>query len=268
MTAFRPAAVVTAVVTAAVIFAVAPVPAGATTATTRASVATGGAQGDAASHGPSLSSDGRYVAFTSSATNLVRGDTNGVPDVFVRDRSAGVTTRVSVASDGTQGNGPSGATAAYGSRVAVSGNGRYITYESDASKLAGGDNGVYVDVFLYNRSTRRTTRVSAAGDGTDGDSFRPAISADGRYVTYSSWASNLVANDTNYARDVFLSDQRTQRTTLVSAAADGAPASFDSQSFDPAISANGQYITYTSDARNLVPGDTNDRNDVFLYQRP
>jgi Tol biopolymer transport system component len=228
-------------------------------------VATGGAQGDAASHGPSLSSDGRYVAFTSSATNLVRGDTNGVPDVFVRDRWAGVTTRVSVASDGTQGNGPSGATAAYGSRVAVSGNGRYVAFTSAASNLVDSDRNDSLDVFVHDRVTHATIRASVSSEGGSrpGESAAPAISADGRWITYASTAGD--AGDGNLAWDIVLFDRWGQSTSRISVPAGGGQA--NGGSGDPAISANGRYVTFHSSASNLVPGDTNGLWDVFVFDR-
>ena len=146
----------------------------------------------------------RYaVAFISLATNLVAGDTNGVEDIFVRDTQTGTTTRVSVANDGSQGNGMS-------SLASISGDGRYVAFYSGATNLVAGDtNGVW-DVFVRDTQAGATTLVSVASDGTQGNdgSSTPSISSDGRYVVFISYATNLVAGDTNATRDVFVRDSR------------------------------------------------------------
>jgi Tol biopolymer transport system component len=143
-----------------------------------------------------ISADGRYIAFD-SYSSLVTDDTNNALDVFVRDTAAGRTTRVSVDSAGNQANGSS-------SNGAISANGRYVAFESVASNLVTGDTNNDVDVFVRDTVAGRTTRVSVAGAGSQAndDSFRPAISANGRYVAFYSYASNLVAGDTNHAADV------------------------------------------------------------------
>jgi Tol biopolymer transport system component len=170
------------------------------------SVASDGTQGNGDSVSPSISADGRYVAFMSYAYNLVPGDTNGKADVFVHDRLTGQTTRVSVASDGTQGNDGSGG-------ASISANGRYVAFVSGASNLVPGDTNGKADVFVHDRLTGQTTRVSVASDGTEGnsDSIYPSISADGRYVAFQSWASNLIPRDTNGAWDVFVVVRRRRR---------------------------------------------------------
>jgi len=139
------------------------------------SVATGGTQANDYSYYPSISSDGRYVAFQSGADDLVPGDTNGVADIFVRDRQAGTTERVSVATDGTQGNGESNV-------PWISVDGRYVVFPSDASNLVLGDTSHRRDVFVHDRQTGITSRVSVSGTGTqaNGASGYPSIRADGR----------------------------------------------------------------------------------------
>jgi Tol biopolymer transport system component len=208
----------------------------------------------------SISADGRYVAFWSYASNLVPGDTNGYPDVFVRDQQAGQTTRVSVSSAGTQANSNSGS-------GSISADGRYVAFDSDASNLVPGDTNGMWDVFVHDRQTGQTTRVSLASDGTQGNSGSrgPSISADGRYVAFWSYASNLVPGDTNGKRDVFVHDRQTGQTTRFSVASDGTQGNGDSRG--PSISADGRYLAFTSEASTLVPGDTSGGWDVFLHDR-
>src|SRR5437773_638062 len=176
--------------------------------TERVSVASDGTEGNAASAGATLSADGRFVAFHSAATNLVAGDTNGTNDVFVHDRQTGITERVSVASDGTQGNKAS-------SYPALSADGRFVAFDSDATNLVAGDTNGTTDVFVHDRQTGTTERVSGASDGTQGNdaSAGPALSADGRLVAFHSSATNLVAGDANRAYDVFVHDRAVSTTT-------------------------------------------------------
>jgi Tol biopolymer transport system component len=229
--------------------------------TTRVSVASDGTQGNDGSNSISISADGRYVAFRSHASNLVSGDTNGTGDVFVHDRQTGQTTRVSVASDGTQGNGLS----SYNSSPSISADGRYVAFNSEASNLVSGDTNGTTDVFLHDRQTGQTTRVSVASDGTQGNSpaYRPSISADGRYVAFESYASNLVSGDTNSTWDVFVHVQQTGQTLRVSVASDGTQGS--GLSFYPSFSADGRYVAFISEASNLVSGDTNGTRDIFVH---
>ena len=229
-------------------------------ATTRVSVASGGTQGNGASHQPAISADGRFVAFESFATNLAGGDTNGWSDVFVRDRQAKKTNRASVATGGKQGHGES-----WG--ASISGDGRFVAFASSASDLVAGDTNGCWDVFVHDQQTGQTTRVSIASDGTEanGLSYGPSISADGRFVAFTSFASNLVAGDTNGDYDVFVHDRDTGQTTRVSVASGGTEA--NEGSYDPSISADGQLVAFHSFARNLVAGDTNGASDVFVHDR-
>ena len=214
---------------------------------------------DGDSYSASVSADGRWITYSSYASNLVAGDTNGQMDVFVTDRTTGVTTRVSAATDGTQANDGS-------NEPSVSADGRWITYYSDASNLVAGDTNGQMDVFVTDRTTGVTTLISAGTDGpANGDSYYASVSADGRWITYGSYASNLVAGDTNGQADVFVTDRTTGVTTLISAGSDG-PANSDSG--DASVSADGRWITYFSDASNLVPGDTNQAADVFVSSNP
>ena len=164
--------------------------------TERVSVSTGGAQSNEDSYNRpgSISADGSYVAFASFASNLVSGDTNDTSDIFVRDRLTGQTTRVSVDSSGMQGNG-------WSYDPSISADGRYVAFNSEATNLVAGDTNDRRDVFVYDRVTGQTTRVSVSSGGTQGNgdygSYLPSISADGRYVAFDSDANNLVSGDTN-----------------------------------------------------------------------
>jgi Tol biopolymer transport system component len=233
--------------------------------TTRVSVTSDGIQSNNDSGGPDVSPDGRYVAFLSSATNLVPGDTNGAEDVFVHDRDTGETIRVSVASDGSEAN--AGSQDGHGSAPDITADGRYVAFHSEATNLVPGDTNGAEDVFVHDLATGGTTQVSIASDATAGNQLSrdPAISEDGRYVAFRSEASNLVVGDSNDVPDVFVHDRDTGETVRVSASSDGAQA--NDSSVTPAISGDGRYIAFTSLAGNLVPGDSNDVPDVFVHDR-
>jgi Tol biopolymer transport system component len=226
----------------------------------RVSVASDGSQANGSSEAPSISSDGRIVAFISDATNLVAGDTNGAADVFVHDLDAGITARVSVASDGTQADDES-------FTLSLSPNGQFVAFGSYATNLVAGDTNGVIDVFVHDRNTGTTERVSIPSDGTqaNGESISPAISSDGRFVAFQSDATNLVANDTNNKSDIFVRDRQAGTTRRVSVTSGGSQANGDSIS--PAISANGRFVAFSSEASNLVGGDTNNKADIFLHDR-
>ena len=228
--------------------------------TTRVSVDSAGAQANGDSFEPAVSADGRFVAFSSAATNLVAGDTNDANDVFVRDRQANTTSRVSL--------GPAGANANGGSDApSISADGRLVVFTSAATNLVTGDTNNQRDVFVFDRQTAITTRVSlnTFGEEPNLDSFTPEISADGRFVAFTTFASNLVGFDDNEGSDVFVRDLETDTTTRVSEYTGGFQ--IDGDSLRPAISADGRYVAFDSDAWNLVWGDTNDAFDVFLIDR-
>ncbi|HBY95031.1 MAG TPA: hypothetical protein DEP84_13910 [Chloroflexi bacterium] len=224
------------------------------------SVAADGTYGDGASEAPSISADGRCVAFESTAANLVAGDTNGVRDIFIHDQESGTTERVSVASDGTQANGESAA-------PSLSADGRWVAFESFASNLVGGDTNGTRDVFVYDRHTGTTERVSVASDGTEADAggAAPRISADGHYVAFESIATNLVVGDTNGARDIFVHDRQTGTTERVSVVSSEAQVHGDS--FDASISGDGRWVAFYSYATGLDPRDSNAVTDVFVHDR-
>jgi Tol biopolymer transport system component len=230
--------------------------------TERISVASDGTGADQQSgvySGPALSRTGRFVAFESDATNLVPRDTNAAQDVFVRDRRRGTTTRVSVTSTGRQVRRES-------YWPAISAGGRFVAFASRSDRLVGDDGNDAWDIFVHDRRSTTTTRVSVSSQGGEANAFSysPSISATGRYVAFWSYADNLVPGDSNGVADVFVHDRRRGTTRLVSQACDGSPA--DGESLLPAISDDGTVIAFESAATNLVPGDGNGVPDVYVAE--
>ena len=227
---------------------------------TRVSFDSAGNQGNRGSGRPSISADGRFVAFTSGASNIVPGDTNSNPDIFVRDTLTNTTTRVSVDSAGNQANSNSDA-------ASISADGRFVAFFSAATNLVPGDTNNTVDIFVRDTLTNTTTNVSvdSAGNQANMGSDRASISADGRFVAFLSNASNLVPGDTNNRNDIFVRDRLTNTTTRVSV--DSAGNQQNSDSYSPSISADGRFVAFTYGASIPVPGDTNNRNDIFVRDR-
>jgi Tol biopolymer transport system component len=230
-----------------------------TSVTERVSVDSLGTQSDGNSTFPSISADGRFVAFSSVATNLVAGDTNGVLDVFVHDRQTGVTERVSVDSTGAQSNGASNA-------VTISADGRFVAFGSAATNLVAGDTNGFIDIFVHDRQTGVTERVSVDSTGaqSNGASNAVTISADGRFVAFGSAATNLVAGP-NLTFNAYVHDRQTGVTERVSVDSTGAQG--NGPSFAPTISTDGRFVAFSSMATNLVAGDTNGVSDVFVHDR-
>jgi Tol biopolymer transport system component len=273
--------------------------------TERVSVATGGTEGNAQSWFPSVSADGRYVAFTSLASTLVAGDTNGTFDVFLRDRLLGTTELVSAGMGGANGDSDSYV-------PVISADGQFVAFESIASNLVPGDTNGNWDVFVWERLTGTMERASTSTGGASGNglSYSAAINSDGRYVGFTSLATNLIPGDTNGAADAFVRDRQlgtTERVSLNSAggqlnsnsgcgplSADGRLVVFktgevfvrdrvrgvtelvtvstggahaNSASAFPSMSSDGRYVAFRSSASNLVAGDTNGHDDVFLHDR-
>jgi Tol biopolymer transport system component len=228
--------------------------------TTREHAASNGSQGNSGAAAGRLSADGRFVAFRSPSSNLVPGDTNGVADVFVRDRQTGQTTRVSVDSSGVQGNNFCGV-------CDISADGRYVVFESYASNLVAGDTNGQTDVFCHDRQTGQTTRVSlaAAGQQATIHCTRGSISADGRFVAFMSDDNSLVPGDVCVGTDVFVRDRQLGTTLLAS------PSLFTFQQFtsraNPEISDDGNTVVFDSYASDLVTIDTNGFADVFAWSR-
>jgi uncharacterized repeat protein (TIGR01451 family) len=221
----------------------------------RISIATGGGEANAESYTSRISADGRYVAFSSAASNLVVNDTNKAIDIFVRDRVNGTTERVSVGTGGIEANAKSEKDLG---QFDISGDGRYVVFTSSASNLVADDtNGVH-DVFIHDRQTKTTKRVSVDSSGNQGDqaSQQARISFDGRYIAFISDASNLVANDTNGVTDAFVNDQIGSTTERVSideqffTSIDGGHylgvynPGFGFDAGEIAISANGQVVIF------------------------
>ena len=236
--------------------------------TQRASVSTQGTQGNGGSgvyldeNQPAISPDGRYVAFPSDALNLVADDTNNSTDVYVRDLQSGATSRVSVGAGG-QADGRSFTTAG-----SISADGRYVCFLSEATNLVAGDTNGAADAFLRDRLDATTVRVSVSTSGAQADGYLSecSISADGRFVVFTTNSSNLIAPpDTGIYADVFVRDLALGTTECVSLAASGVPG--NGPSAQGQISADGRYVAFYSAASNLVPGDTNALYDVFVRDR-
>ena len=228
----------------------------------RVSVSSAEAEGNGWSGGSFISADGRYVAFGSGATNLAgAGDTNDAYDVFVRDRVNGTTAQVSVSTAGVRGNAAS-------HPCAISPNGRYVVFESEATNLVTGDTNGQEDVFVRDLVGGTTTRVSVRSDATQGNagSYDGSISADGRYVAFASEASTLILGDGTFGfGDIFVRDMTTGAITRASVSTAGAAGNDWSE--NPSISADGRHVSFESDATNLVGADTNACRDIFVRDR-
>ncbi len=275
--------------------------------TTIVSLSTEGKQGDNRSYAPDITADGAAIVFESLASNLVAGDGNNAPDIFLRDLTAGTTTRISIGSDGADANGAS-------FRPAISSDGAYIAFCSRATNLVRGDTGGAAGAFVYERATGKVTKIpleagtsatagcervaiddngsvvavaaltgansnvytygrasgtatplTAAGDGSSG-LFGLAVSGDGGTVVFDSAAANLVPNDTNRSRDVFAAGVAGGQTTRVSVRSDGTQLPGDSGTSGVAISGDGRFVVFGSAASEVVPGDSNGREDIFRHE--
>lgn len=226
----------------------------------RVSDPTSGAYPNGDSTTPTLSADGRFVEFYSRSSNLVSGDTNSYGDIFVFDRQNSTTERVNLSSSGQQSNGQVVA-------ARISEGGHFVVFESVASNLVLGDVAGTMDIFVRNLQTGVTERVSVSSNGTPANDWVDiaSISADGRHVAFQSRATNLIVGDINGIQDVFAHDRQTGITTRISENPLGVSAS--RRSGGPRISADGRYITYSTLAGNLVPGDTNQQSDIFVYDQ-
>ena len=209
-----------------------------------------------------MTPDGRFVAFYSFGSNLVNGDTNQTDDVFLRDTQLGTTERISTDSNGIEGNQQSG-----NPGLSISANGRFVAFNSWASNLTKNDTNGTSDIFLRDRLTATTTRISVSSNDEEanGSSTTACISADGRYVAFSSEASNLVSDDTNGENDIFVRDLTASTTERINIGPGGVQAN-DSGSLG-SISADGRYVAFYSFATNLVQGGTNGHSHIFVRDR-
>ncbi len=201
---------------------------------------------------PSISADGRYVAFYSAANNLVSGDSNSFTDIFVRDREKQTTFSITPNSNGNS------------SLPNMSQSGDFVSFRSEASNLTSSDSNGKSDVFVFSKDSGTLERVSISSNGAqaNGDSYNSAITPDGRYVVFDSFASNLVSNDNNNTYDIFLRDRQTGKTERITGSKEP-----NGPSFDPSISTDGRYIAFYSFASNLVNNDTNNNSDIFIFDR-
>lgn len=221
------------------------------------SLGLGGAPANGDSLYPSISADGRFVAFQSEASNLVPGDTNNVSDIFIHDRLNG-TTEVACGLFGNR----------FSSSPAISDDGNHVAFASAASNLVPDDTNRFIDIFVCNRATGEIERVSIPSSGRgegNGDSILPAISAAGEVVGFKSLANNLVAGDRNNVVDVFVRDRAAGITERVSVSHTGADG--NDFSFPPSVSDNGRFVAFGSFATNLVPNDSNHTSNVFVRDR-
>jgi Tol biopolymer transport system component len=235
--------------------------------TERVDVDSAESPGNPDSRSPSVSADGRYVAFQSTATNLVPNDLNGKRDIFLRDRQLGTTERISLDSEEAEANGES-------QFPSISGDGRYVVFSSVASNLIDND-GPTEDIFLRDRQLGTTELISGETDPIQGGqaannySEDPEITPDGRYVVFTSEASNLVPNDINADADIFVRDRLTGTTERISVNSAGGNSQIQGSGYS-SISADGRFVSFASRAIDIVPGDPGDSSytwDVFVRDR-
>ena len=212
------------------------------------------------SYSPSISADGSVIAYVSEASGLVSNDTNGVGDIFVYRSVTGQTERISKSSTGVQGNGKS-------AEPVVSADGAFVAYSSDATNLIASDTNDATDIFVFQLASGVTTRASRTSTNAqlNGSSVHPAISSDGRYVAFSSLATNAVLGDTNDAEDIFVRDRRLDTTSRLNVPAVGQEGNGASR--EPTMSSDGRYVAFLSSASNLTANDKNRTADVFLVDR-
>ncbi len=213
------------------------------------------------SYSPQISRSGRYVAFQSDA-KLVRIDTNGGSDIYLRDRRTGRTVLVSAAADGGPSDGG-------GVNPSMTSDGRFIAFEAIADDIAPGDDNHQRDVVVRDMVSGRTALVSLTSDERQANegSSTPSISEDGRYVAFVSGATNVAPGDVAGTNDVFVRDRQAGTTDIVSISSTGAFSDGGENFGPPTISADGRYAAFGSRATNLVPNDSNDVTDVFLRDR-
>jgi len=229
-----------------------------TGALTLVSTLSDGAAGDKGSSHPVLSRDGRYIVFQSQASNLIPGDGNGAVDIYFRDLQSSTLSLLSRNNERVIGNGNS-------VTPVMSADGSWVAFASDASNLVKNDRNSMQDVFLTNTQNGQVVLISANGLGgaASGFSDSPSISADGKKVAFRSYATDLLADVENDGySDIYVKDINNGSLKLVSIGVDNKPA--DGNCYDPVISPDGRYVAFVSEASNLIQGDNNNVDDVFL----
>jgi hypothetical protein len=226
--------------------------------TDMASVSNTGTQANSQTLRADMSDDGRYVIFVSEDDTLVPGDDHPGQDIFIRDRQAGTTQFALPGIGGTSEFG-------FGTdRIAISGNGRYIAFHTYGS-LSPEDTVGVRDIYVYDRDTGDVDFITDNDSTARGHSFNPSISDDGRYVAYHSMADDLVIGDTNEHMDVFVFDRETRLVERVSLTQSGGQT--NNESLEASISNDGRYVSYTSEASNIAPQDTDANQDIYVYDR-
>ncbi len=227
---------------------------------TRVNVNSSGGQanlGASAYTNPSISANGRFVAFGSMSSDLVPGGVEGDDAVYFHDRLTQQTSRVSVSSSGIAGPGmfPS-----------MSADGHFVVFESWGD-LAEGDVNGQNDVFIHDNATNTTNLASVSSQGVQGNNMsnKASISADGRFVVFESFADNLVPGDTNGVSDIFVRDLIANTTTRVSVSSSGEQGNSYSGAGLPSISGDGRFVAFTSLSGNLAANDTNGAWDAFVH---
>jgi Tol biopolymer transport system component len=225
----------------------------------RASVRSNGTEGNDDSRQAALSAKGEWVVFESTATNLVRNDDNGFVDIFAHNMNTGRTQRVSVRSNGNESNADS-------DEPTISDNGRFVVFDSEAHNLVANDDPGTEDVFVHDLQTRKTTRVSVRSNGNPGtgDSTNGIASRNGRFVIFDSTAPNLVPDDAGVT-DIFIHDRETGKTRRLSSRPNGSEGNGNSST--PDVSASGRFVSFQSEASDLIPADDNERADIFVHDR-
>ncbi len=228
--------------------------------TERVSISSAGFEGNQVSRTPSISADGRFIVFASEATNLVDGDNNGVEDIFLHDWPSGTTERVSLNGQGQEADGAS-------AWPEISADGRTLVFSSTATNLVAGDSNGAEDVFVVDFQANTIERVShpASGGQANAASSHPVISSDGRFVVFVSAATNLVADATTGLEEIYIFDRADGSLQWVSAPLVGLEN--DGVSGEPAISADGNWVAFSSSSTQLVLNDTLNRRDIFLWNR-
>ena len=235
--------------------------------TKRVSVTGNGGQANGWSSSPTISGDGRFIVFYSVATNLVQGDTNDEADIFIHDSLIGETKRIT-GSNGEQANG-------WSSSPIISADGQYIAFTSWADNLVTSDQNSERDVFVYNRLSGKIELVSKSSSGIHGNNYSGvhSISTDGRFVTFESTSDNLFQGDVSayYHPDIFIHDRSNGETELISVSRFGGlavgPANAQLSVSSSRVSTDGRYVTYTSNAINLIDQVLPDRLNLFVRDR-